>query len=170
MCVVSCIVGSNSDPMDCIHQTPLSVEFSRQEYGVGCHFWLQRIFHFQGSKLHLLHVLLWQVNSLPLCHLGSPWLFMLLLFSHNSLQPHGPAHKASLVPHPLLKFAQVHIDCTGDAIQPSCPLMPSSPSALNLSQHQGLFQGVSCSYQMTKVLKLQLQHHSFQWVFRVDFP
>ena len=74
------------------------------------------------------------------------------------------------VPHHLPEFAQVHVHCIGDAIQPSHPLMPSSPSALNLSQHQGLFQGVSCSYQMTKVLKLQLQHHSFQWVFRVDFP
>ena len=43
------------------------------------------------------------------------------------------------VPHHLLKFAQVHVHCIGDAIQPSLPLMPSSPSALNLSQHQRLF-------------------------------
>ena len=34
---------------------------------------------------------------------------------------------------------QVHVPCIGDAVQPSHPLMPSSP-ALNLSQHQGLFQ------------------------------
>ena len=46
--------------------------------------------------------------------------------------------------------------------------MPSSPSALNLSQHQGLFQWVSCLHQMTKIL--EFQHQSFQWVFRVDFP
>ena len=44
------------------------------------------------------------------------------------------------VPHHLPEFAQVHVHCIGDAIQPSHPLMPSSPSALNLSQHQGLFQ------------------------------
>ena len=43
------------------------------------------------------------------------------------------------VPHHLLKFAQVHLHCIGDAIQPSHPLTPSS-SVLNLSQHQGLFQ------------------------------
>ena len=43
------------------------------------------------------------------------------------------------VPHHLLKFAQVHVYCIGDAIQPSHPLMSSSPSVLNLSQHQGLF-------------------------------
>ena len=44
------------------------------------------------------------------------------------------------VPHHLLKFAQVHVHYIGDAIQPSHPLMPSFPLALNLSQHQGLFQ------------------------------
>ena len=40
------------------------------------------------------------------------------------------------VPHHLLRFAQVHVHCIGDANQPSHPLMLSSPSALNLSQHQ----------------------------------
>ena len=43
------------------------------------------------------------------------------------------------VPHHFPEFAQVHMHCIGDAIQPSHPLTPSSPS-LNLSQHQGLFQ------------------------------
>ena len=58
----------------------------------------------------------------------------------------------------------------GDAIQPSHPLMPSSPSAPNLSQHQRLFQWVSCFHQMTKILELQLQHHSFKQAFRANFP
>ena len=44
------------------------------------------------------------------------------------------------VPHYLLEFAQVHVHCIGDAIQSSHPLMPTSPSALNLSLNQGLFQ------------------------------
>ena len=44
------------------------------------------------------------------------------------------------VPHHLLKFAQVHVRCISDAIHQSHPLMLSSPSALNPSQHQGLFQ------------------------------
>ena len=43
------------------------------------------------------------------------------------------------VPHHLPEFAQVLVHCTSDAIQPSHPLMPP-PSALNLSQRQGLFQ------------------------------
>ena len=72
------------------------------------------------------------------------------------------------VPHHLLKIAQVHVHCFSDAIQPSCPLLPSSPSAFNLSQHQELFQRVRYLHQITKILKFQLQHPSFQR-FTVDF-
>ena len=74
------------------------------------------------------------------------------------------------IPHHLLVFAQVHVHWVGNAIQLSYPLSPSFPSALHLSQHQGLFQWVNSSHLVAKVLELQLQHQSFQWVFRVDFP
>ena len=57
------------------------------------------------------------------------------------------------VSHCLPEFAQVHIHCVGDAIQPSHPLPPSSPFAFNVSQHQGLFQWVSCLHQVAKVLE-----------------
>ena len=59
------------------------------------------------------------------------------------------------VPHHLPEFAQVHVHWIGDAIQPS-RLLLSPSSALNLSQHQGLFQWVGYSHQMAKVLELQL--------------
>ena len=36
----------------------------------------------------------------------------------------------------LPEFAQIHVHSIGDAIQPSHPLLPASPPALNLSQHQ----------------------------------
>ena len=39
---------------------------------MGCHFLLQEIFPTQGSNQHLLHLLHWQADSLPLSHLGSP--------------------------------------------------------------------------------------------------
>ena len=45
----------------------------------------------------------------------------------------------------LSEFAQTHVHCVGDAIQPSHPLSPPSPPALSLSQHQGLFQWVTPS-------------------------
>ena len=72
------------------------------------------------------------------------------------------------VHHQLLEPAQIHVHRVGDAIQPSRPLSSTSP-AFNLSQYQGLFQWVSSSHQVAKVLEFQLQHHSFQCVFRVDF-
>ena len=49
----------------------------------------------------------------------------------------------------------------------SHPLLPSSPPTLNLFQHEGLFQWVGASHQVGKIL--ELQHQSFQWIFRVDF-
>ena len=62
----------------------------------------------------------------------------------------------------------------------SCPLswwchpnisssVTPSPLSLNLFWHQSLFQRVGSLYQVAKVLELKLQHHSFQWIFRVDF-
>ena len=53
-----------------------------------------------------------------------------------------------------------------DAIQPSRPLSAPFPPALCFPQHQGLFQWVSSSHQVAKILELQLQHQSFQWIFR----
>ena len=74
----------------------------------------------------------------------------------------------------LLEFAQTHVHWVYNTIQPSHPLSPSSPHALNLSHHQGLFQWINSSHQVAKVLELQLQHQSFQWIyglisFRIDW-
>ena len=54
--------------------------------------------------------------------------------------------------HYLHGFAQTHVYWVSDAIQPSHPLLPPSLLALNLSQHQGPFQQVSSSHQVTKVI------------------
>ena len=77
----------------------------------------------------------------------------------NRSTPGLPVH------HQLPDFTQTH--WVGDAIQPSHPLSSPSP-ALNLSQHQRLFQRVSSSHQVGKVLKFQLQRQSFQWTPRTD--
>ena len=66
-------------------------------------------------------------------------------------------------------LTQTHIHWVGDAIQPSYPLSSPSPLAHNLSQHQEIFKWVSSSHQVVQVLELQLQHQSFQWIFRTDF-
>ena len=66
------------------------------------------------------------------------------------------------VHHQLPELAQIHVHRFGDVIQLSHPLLSPSPPTFNLSQHQGLFQGVSSSRQVAKVLEFQLQHQSFQ--------
>ena len=80
--------------------------------------------------------------------------------------------KRARLPCPLLslsEFAQTHVHWVGNAIQSSHPLSSPSPHALSLSQHMGLFQWVSSLHQVAKVLELQFQHQSFQWIVRVDF-
>ena len=74
----------------------------------------------------------------------------------NRSTPGLPIH------HQLLESTQTHVHWVGDAIQPSHPLSSPSPPALNLSQHQALFQWVSSSHQVAKVSEFQLQHPSFQ--------
>ena len=65
----------------------------------------------------------------------------------NHSTPGLPVH------HQLPEFTQTHVHWAGDAIQPSHPLLSPSPLVLNLSQHQGLFQQVSSSHQVAKVLR-----------------
>ena len=90
----------------------------------------------------------------------------------NSLRPHGLQH-ARL--HQLPELAQTHVHRVSDDIQPSPPLLFLSPPAFSISQHPktiwkiGLFQWVSSSHWVAKVLELQLQHQSFQWTFKTDF-
>ena len=54
--------------------------------------------------------------------------------------------------HYLPEFAQTHVHWVSDAIQPSHHLSLPSP-ALNLSQHQDLFQKIGSLHQVAKVLE-----------------
>ena len=56
------------------------------------------------------------------------------------------------VHHQLPESTQIHAHHIGDAIQPSHPLSSPFPPTFNLSLHQGLFQWVSSSHQVAKVL------------------
>ena len=66
--VQSCLILCN--PMTIAHGIFCPWNFPGKNTRVGCHFLLQGIFSTQKSNPHLLHLLLWQVNSLSLCHLG----------------------------------------------------------------------------------------------------
>ena len=73
------------------------------------------------------------------------------------------------VHHQFLELGQIRVYQVGHAIQPSHPLSSPPLPAFYLPQNQGLFKWVSSLHQVAKVLELQLQHQSFQWMFRTDF-
>ena len=93
-------------------------------------------------------------------------------FSHSvvsdSCNPMNHSTPGLPVHHQLPEFTQTHAHQVGDAIQPSHPLSSLSLPAPNPSQHQGLFQWVSSSHQVAKILEFLLQHQSFQWTPRTD--
>ena len=84
----------------------------------------------------------------------------------DALRPHKPQHARPPCPSPTPRYTQTHVHWVSDAIQPPNPLSSFSSPACNLSQHQGLFKWVISWHQVAKVLDFQLQHQSFQWIFR----
>ena len=98
------------------------------------------------------------------------WVQFVKLLSHVHLfvTPWIAARQVSTAHHQLPESTQTHVHRVSDAIQPSHPLSSPFPPAFNLSQHQDLFQWVSSSHQVAKVLELQLQHLSFKWIFRTE--
>ena len=86
-----------------------------------------------------------------------------------TLRPHGLQHARLPCPSPTPKAYSNYVHRVSNAIQPSHPLLSPSPPTFNLSQHQGLFQRSSSSYQVVKELEFQPQHQSFQWIFRTNF-
>ena len=87
--------------------------------------------------------------------------------------PCAAACQASLS-HQLPEFTQTHIHWVSDAIQPSHPLSSPSPPTCDLSQHQGLFEWVSCSYRVAKYWSFSFSislsnEHSGLNSFRMDW-
>ena len=138
--------------------------FPRLTNFLACTFYsnLLSIFNSMASQLqciisfHLFQFQHYQFNKVQL--FSRIWLC-------NSM---GCSMPGLLVHHQLPGFTQTKIHRVSDAIQPSHLLSSPSPPAFNLSQHQGLFQWLSSSYQVAKVLGFQLQFQSFQWTPRTD--
>ena len=89
--------------------------------------------------------------------------------SHPTLQPYGLQH--ARLPYPSLSpraFLNSYSLCWW--CHPTIPTSVAPISSYYQSfQNQGLFQWVGSSHQVAKVLELQLQHQSFQWIFRMNF-
>jgi len=92
-CMHVCSVVSDSLQPHGLQPTRLLCpwNFPGKNTGVGCHFLLQGIFPTQGSNPHLLGLLHWWADSVPLPHLGSPTIHAemtnLFFLPHSSFQP-----------------------------------------------------------------------------------
>ena len=87
----------------------------------------------------------------------------------DTLQLHGLKHARPLCPSPILGvYSNSHPLSRWCHPTISSSVVPSPPT-FYLSQHQGLFKWISSSHQVAKVLEFQLQHQSFQWIFKTYF-
>ena len=167
------VMSDSYGPMDCsLLGSSVHGDSPGKNTGLGCHALLQGIFPTQG-----LNPDLWPCRQIlyHLSHQGSPPYAIrfspVQLLSRVQLfaTPWTAARQASLSINKSRSLLKLMCVESGDAIQPSHPLSSPSPPALNLFQNQGLFQLVSFSYQVAKVLEFQLQYQSFQRIFRTDF-
>ena len=109
-------------------------------------------------SLHICNMYVWYMYQFSSVTQSCPTLCEPM----NRSTPGLPVH------HKLLEFTQTQVHRVSDAIQPSHPLASPSPPASNPSQHQSLFQWVSSSHEVAKVLEFQLQHHFLQRNPRAD--
>ena len=103
-----------------------------------------------GSRSHVSWLLVQRFFHTSTCFKKS----LLLLFSHCYIWLFATQELYCSRPPCLFLspgVCPVHVHWVSDAIQPSHPLLPSSPPALNLSQHQDLFQWAGSSHPVAKV-------------------
>ena len=160
-------------PWNVACQAPLSMEFSRQEYWSELPFPSPGIKQVspprdqtgiptQGSNPGLLHC---RQILYRLSHQRSSFLYESITetlwgiqFSSvaqsclNLCNPMDSSTPGFPVHHQLPELAQTHVQRVSDAIQLSHSLLSPSPPTFSLSQHQGLFQWVSSSYQVAKCI------------------
>ena len=119
---------------------------------------------FLGSLLYILHGLPYQLirnEALFCCSVtqSCPTLFYPMGLQHTRLPCPSPSPRVcsnscsvSQWCHPTISFSVI----------PFSSCLQSFPASES-------FQWVGSLHQLVKVLELQLQHQSFQWIFRVDF-
>ena len=128
-------------PQMAAHQAPPFLGFSSQEHWSGLLF---------SSPVHERWK--WSRSVMP-----------------NSATPWTAAHQASLSITnfwSLLKLIPIKLVMPSNHLILCCPLLLLPSIFPNI---RVFFQWVSSSHQVAKVLEFQLQHQSFQWIFRTDF-
>ena len=147
-------------------------DFPDKNTGVSCHSLLQGLFPTRGLNPGLSAL---QVDSLLTEPPGKPVaLYTSVQIScsvvSDSLWPYGLQHARLPCPSPTPRAYSNSCPSSWWCHLPSHPSSSPSPFAFNLSQCQGLFQWVSSSHKVVKVLEFQLQCQSFQWIIQDWFP
>ena len=169
-------------PWTVVHQAPPSIEFSRQEYWSGLPFPSPRDLPGPGIvEINLTWVF---CNLVAESNLPDTYFILSLrmnsIMLQSSVQFTGSVMSNSLWPHGLQHARPPCPSPTPGIYSNSCPLSrwchPTiSSSVFPFSSHlqslpaSGSFKWVGSLHQVAKVLELQLQHQSFQWIFRTDF-
>ena len=128
-----------------------------------CYILLSFCGTFDFSHQHLIAFGIWVFCPLQFNSFQFTQSCLTLCSPMDCSMPGFPIH------HQLQEPAQIHVHWISDPIQPSCPLLFPSPPGFYLALPQGLFQWVSSSQQVAKVLEYQLQHQSCPWILRTDF-
>ena len=122
----------------------------------GCESWtLKSLLQHHSSKAPVL-----RRSAFFMVQLSQPYCSLQLLSHVRLCDPVNLSTPGLPVHQHLPEFTQTHVHRVRDAIQPSHPRSPPSPPAPNPSQHQSLFQRVSSSHKVAKVL--ELPHQSVQ--------
>ena len=72
------VVSNSVAPWTVACQAPLSMEFSRQEYWIGLPFPIPG--DLPNPRIKPMCLLHWQADSLPLSHVGSPYIYLLICY------------------------------------------------------------------------------------------
>ena len=138
---------------------------------LGSRHWYSSASVIMSASSQTTYVFVYKVNPEQMCSnfSGSRQFSSFSQFCLTLCDPMDCSTPGFPVHHQLLELSQTHVHWVSDAIQPSHLLLSLSTLAFNLSQSQGLFQWVGSSHQAVRVLEFQLQHQSFQWIFRTNF-
>ena len=109
--------------------------------GLGSHFLLQGIFPTQGSSPRLLSLLRWQVDSLPLCHMGAT---VLSVNYKDGKMPRGGTGLNFEAPNPLEQGSPIPGPWTGTNPWP----VRNQAAQQEVSSRQGSTSVYSCSPQL----------------------
>jgi len=175
LCLVAQLCSTLCNPMDCSLPAPLSMgilqarilEWVAMPSSRGSS---QHRYWTQVSCIADRFSTIWATRE---THTHSVQFSHSIQFSHSvvsdSLWPHGLKHARPPCLSPAPRVCSNSCPLRWWCHLQSHPLLSLSPPTFNLSEHQGLFQWVSSSYQVAKVLEFQLQPQSFQWIFCTDF-